>query len=46
MKNAILLHGAGDSPNSFWLPYVKRELEKVGYQVWSPQLPDKVSNEI
>ncbi len=40
MKNAILLHGTGDSPDSFWLPYAKAELEKRGYEVWAPQLPD------
>lgn len=40
MKNAILLHGTGDSPNSFWLPYIKKELEKRDYTIWAPQLPD------
>jgi uncharacterized protein len=40
MKNAILLHGTGDSPNSFWFPYIKKELEKRGYDVWAPQLPE------
>lgn len=39
MKNAILLQGAGETQESFWLPYVKRELEKRGYKVWLPQLP-------
>ena len=40
MKNAIILHGAGDTPNSFWIPSIKSFLEKKGYQVWAPQLPD------
>lgn len=40
MKNAILLHGTGDSPGSFWLPYVRKELERKGYSVWAPQLPE------
>lgn len=40
MKNAAIFHGIGDSPNSFWYPYVKKQLELKGYQVWSPQLPN------
>lgn len=40
MKNAILLHGTGGSPKSHWLPYLKKKLEKQGYKVWVPQLPD------
>jgi len=40
MKNAILLHGTGSTPDSFWLPYIKRFLEKKGYAVWDPILPD------
>lgn len=39
MKNAIVLQGAGETQNSFWLPYVKRQLTKIGYKVWLPQLP-------
>jgi hypothetical protein len=40
MKNAIILHGSGETPNSFWIPYIKEDLEKKGYEVWIPQLPD------
>jgi len=40
MKNAILLHGTSDSPNRYWFPYIKMELEKSGYDVWPPQLPE------
>lgn len=40
MKNAILFHGTSSSPNSFWFPYLKLELEKEGYQVSVPSLPD------
>jgi len=39
MKNAIILQGAGETQESFWLPYVKKELEKRKYKVWLPQLP-------
>lgn len=40
MKNAIILQGAGETTESFWLPWLKRELEKIGYEVWLPQFPD------
>jgi predicted alpha/beta hydrolase family esterase len=40
MKNANIFHGTGCTPNSYWLPYLKRELEKRGYKVWVPNLPD------
>lgn len=26
MKNAIILHGAGETPESFWIPYVRQKL--------------------
>jgi len=40
MKNACIFHGSSSSPKHFWFPYVKTELEKIGYSVWIPQLPD------
>ena len=40
MKNAILLHGTGDSPTKYWFPYVVRELKGKGYTVWAPKLPN------
>lgn len=40
MKNAIIFHGTSCTPKSYWLPYVKNELEKKGYSVWIPALPD------
>lgn len=39
-KNAILLHGTGDSPELFWFPYLKENLEKRGFSVWAPLLPN------
>ncbi len=40
MKNAIILHGTGCTPSSYWFPQIKKFLEKIGYEVWIPQLPE------
>ncbi|MBI3412779.1 MAG: alpha/beta hydrolase [Candidatus Aenigmarchaeota archaeon] len=40
MKNAVILHGSSCTPNSYWLPSIKKFLEKQGYSVWVPQLPN------
>ncbi|MBI5123409.1 hypothetical protein HZA75_06145 [Candidatus Roizmanbacteria bacterium] len=40
MKNAIILHGSSCNPNSFWQPSIKKFLQKKGYNVWVPQLPN------
>ncbi len=37
--NAIILHGTGCSPDSFWFPSIKKKLEEKGCDVWVPQLP-------
>ncbi len=40
---AILIHGNGGSkPTDNWLPYIKRELEKLRLKVDAPQFPDSV----
>jgi hypothetical protein len=40
MKNAVILHGTGDSPDLFWFPCVAKGLREKGFDVWLPQLPN------
>ena len=40
MKQVIILHGTGETPKSFWFPYLKRALSKDKYSISIPQLPD------
>lgn len=46
MKNAIVLHGSSCKPDSYWLPSIKNFLEKKGYNVWIPQLPDSAAPDL
>ncbi len=40
MKQVIIFHGYGETPNHYWYPYLKKELEPKGYKVIIPALPN------
>lgn len=39
MKKALILHAYTNTPEGNWYPWLKSELEKKGYEVWTPLLP-------
>lgn len=40
MKKAIIVHGWGGTPNDDWYSWLKGELEKKGWEVKLPEMPD------
>lgn len=39
MKRAAIIHGAYGNPEENWFPWLKEELEKLSYEVFTPPLP-------
>jgi predicted alpha/beta hydrolase family esterase len=39
MKNVVILHGTGETDNSFWFPWIKNKLQQKGYTVSIPLFP-------
>ncbi len=40
MKKVFIIHGWGGNPEEGWLPWAKAELEKRGFEVHIPAMPD------
>ena len=39
-KKAFIIHGWGGYPGEGWFPWLKRELEKINYEVSVPSMPN------
>ncbi|RLC34722.1 alpha/beta hydrolase [Candidatus Shapirobacteria bacterium] len=39
MTQVILFHGTGGTPQHFWFPYIRKELDSKKFKVFIPQLP-------
>ena len=43
MKRAVIVHGFQSKPNHGFKPWLKIELEKIGFAVLNPQMPNSAS---
>jgi predicted alpha/beta hydrolase family esterase len=39
MKTAFIFHGSYGNPEENWFPWLKKELEEMGFKVYVPQFP-------
>src|SRR3989338_8699388 len=39
MKRVFIIHGWNGSPEGCWIPWLKQELEKRGFEVTAPEMP-------
>lgn len=44
MNRAFIIHGWGEYPADDWFPYAERELEKRGFEMQAPLMPDENGN--
>ena len=44
MKTALILHAWYSKPNDNWYPWLKKQLEGKGYEVYIPDLPTMGTN--
>lgn len=40
MKRVFIVHGWGDKPGDHWIPWLKRQLERKGFSVVAPAMPN------
>lgn len=46
MKKVYIVHGWGGSPEEGWFPWLKKELEKRGFKVFIPAMPNPAEPKI
>jgi uncharacterized protein len=46
MTNLIIIHGAYGNPQDNWIPWLKKELEKIGCKVFVPKFPTPESQSL
>ena len=46
MKRIFMIHGWDGSTENHWFPWLKKELEKIGFKVIVPKMPDTSSPKI